>query len=53
MENQELLDELKVEVDKLQKLLNANQVGLFTWWSFLVERLNKIAEISKKLGITE
>jgi len=46
-----LLDELKVEADKLQKLLNADEVGLFTWWQFLAERLNKIKEISKKLGI--
>ena len=47
------LEELKVEVNKLQSLLKENQVGLFTWWGFLVDRLNKINEISKKLGMIE
>ena len=53
MEKENLLEELKVEVDKLQSLLKEDQVGMFTWWTFLVESLNKINEISKKLGMIE
>lgn len=51
--NPKTLDELKTEVDKLQKLLEDRQTGLFTWWDFLAERLNKINEISKQMGIIE
>lgn len=51
--NPKTLDELKTEVDKLQNLLEDRQTGLFTWWDFLAEQLNKINEISKQMGIIE
>ncbi|GJQ44093.1 MAG: hypothetical protein JETCAE03_35910 [Ignavibacteriaceae bacterium] len=51
MENQTLLDQLEIEVDKLKELLTDRQDGLFTWWEFLVKQLNTIVKIATKLGL--
>jgi len=53
MEKQDLLDELEVEVNKLQKLLKDKQIGIFSWWSFLFDRLKNIKAISTKLGMVD
>jgi hypothetical protein len=50
---QETLEELREETEKLSALLAEAQIGLSTWWSFLNERLSKINELSKKLGVIE
>lgn len=48
---EEVLEELQEETERLSALLADPQPGLFTWWGFLNERLTKINELSKKLGI--
>lgn len=39
------LQEMKIEVDKLQKLLEDEQPGLSTWHTFVHERMEKICEL--------
>jgi hypothetical protein len=50
---EKILEELKEETEKLSALLAEQETGLFTWWEFLNERLIKINELSKKLGINK
>jgi hypothetical protein len=45
----EILDELTIEVDKLHSLLKDRQEGLFTWWGFLYDNLQRIKEIEEEL----
>ena len=36
------IEAMKKEVDMLQKLLEAEQTGLFTWHEFLHEKMEKL-----------
>jgi hypothetical protein len=46
------LDELQTECEKVAQLLKEHEVGMFTWWDFLHDRMERINKLSSEMKLS-